>query len=501
MPLPSSPAINAGNPANLPPDTYDLDNDGDTAEPLPVDQRGFARLVGFNFDLGAVETNYAISATAGTPQSTLINTAFGTQLQATVTESGNPISGVTVTFDAPLSGASGTFPGGVTVTMVSTDGSGLATAPVFTANGTGGGPYGVVASIGSGLVTVYFSLTNTGKSNQTITFDPLSNKTFGDADFIVSATASSGLPVIFAASGNCTVTSPSPGTVHLTGAGSCTITASQPGDVTFNAAPNVAQSFSVAKGNQTITFAAIPNKTFGDANFIVNPTASSGLPVSLSASGNCTVTTPAPGTVHTTGAGTCTITAAQAGNANFNAAANVSQSFNIGKADQFITLDAIPNQTFGNPDFSVYAAASSGLIVNLVATGNCTVSGSTIHLTGAGSCTITASQGGNDNYNAAPNLSRTFTIAKANQTITFNALANKTFGDADFNVSATASSGLPVSFTATGNCTISGNTVHLTGAGSCTITASQPGNANFNAATDVPHSFTIAKANQGLSFA
>src|SRR5207237_1276758 len=98
LPLPSSPAINAGNPANLPPDTYDLDNDGDTAEPLPVDQRGFARVVGFNFDLGAVETNYAISATAGTPQSTLINTAFGTQLQATVTESGNPISGVTVTF-------------------------------------------------------------------------------------------------------------------------------------------------------------------------------------------------------------------------------------------------------------------------------------------------------------------------------------------------------------------------------------------------------------------
>src|SRR5205823_13247854 len=40
--------------------------------------------------------------------------------------------------------------------------------------------------------------------------------------------------------------------------------------------------------------------------------------------------------------------------------------------------------------------------------------------------------------------------AKANQTITFNALANKTFGNPDFNVSATASSGLSVSFSATG---------------------------------------------------
>src|SRR5204863_8825746 len=88
-----------------------------------------------------------------------------------------------------------------------------------------------------------------------------------------------------------------------------------------------------------------------------------------------------------------------------------------------------------------------------------------------------------------------FNIAKANHTITFSALSNKTFGDADFNVGATASSGLTVSFTATANCTIAGNTVHITGAGSCTITGSQAGNANFNAAANVPQTFTIAKAN------
>src|SRR5205823_6874935 len=46
----------------------------------------------------------------------------------------------------------------------------------------------------------------------------------------------------------------------------------------------------------------------------------------------------------------------------------------------------------------------------------------------------------------------------------------------------------------TGNCTISGNTVHITGAGSCTITAAQAGNANYNAAANVPQTFTIAKA-------
>src|SRR5207302_10043186 len=97
---------------------------------------------------GPVEANYAISATAGTPQSTNINTAFSTQLQAMVTESGNPQSGISVTFTAPGSGASGTFPGNVTTVNVATNGSGVATAPTFTANGTAGS-YNVIASLSS----------------------------------------------------------------------------------------------------------------------------------------------------------------------------------------------------------------------------------------------------------------------------------------------------------------------------------------------------------------
>jgi uncharacterized delta-60 repeat protein len=68
--LPGSPAINAGSSALLPTDAFDLDNDGDTAEALPVDQRGvgFARGVNNAVDIGAVEVNYTISATGGTPK-------------------------------------------------------------------------------------------------------------------------------------------------------------------------------------------------------------------------------------------------------------------------------------------------------------------------------------------------------------------------------------------------------------------------------------------------
>ncbi len=87
-------------------------------------------------------------------------------------------------------------------------------------------------------------------------------------------------------------------------------------------------------------------------------------------------------------------------------------------------------------------------------------------------------------------------VTAAGQTIGFGALVNKTFGDSDFTVSASASSGLAVSFTvgATDQCIIAGATVHLAGAGSCTVTAHQPGNASYSAAPDVAQSFGIFKA-------
>jgi hypothetical protein len=71
-------------------------------------------------------------------------------------------------------------------------------------------------------------------------------------------------------------------------------------------------------------------------------------------------------------------------------------------------------------------------------------------------------------------------VNKAGQTITFGALADKTYGDPDFTVSATGgASGNPVTFAATGNCSMAGAaTVHISGAGSCTVTASQAGNSN-----------------------
>ena len=333
-----------------------------------------------------------------------------------------------------------------------------------------------------------------GKADQQITFDALANKTIGDADFVVGATASSNLAVSLAATGNCALNG---NQIHLTGAGQCTVTASQDGDGNTNPAAPIARTFSINKAGQQITFDALANKKFGDSDFAINATASSNLAVSLAAAGNCTIN---GNQIHLTGAGQCTVTASQDGDANVNAATPVARAFSIAKIDQQITFDALAGRKVGDADFNVTATASSNLAVSLAAAGNCTLNGSQIHLTGAGQCTVTASQDGDANTNAAAPVVRTFSIAKSDQQINFEALADKKFGDADFNVTATASSNLAVSLTVAGNCTLAGNQVHLTGAGQCTITASQDGDANTNAATPVARTFSISKADQQITF-
>ena len=89
---------------------------------------------------------------------------------------------------------------------------------------------------------------------------------------------------------------------------------------------------------------------------------------------------------------------------------------------------------------------------------------------------------------------------RADQSITFDP-ADKVYGDPDFTLGATSSSGLPVSYAADGACTVVGATVHLTGAGTCTITASQAGNSVFAPAPPLAQTFSIAAAGTSTTVA
>ena len=339
------------------------------------------------------------------------------------------------------------------------------------------------------------------QATQSINFSVAAH-TYGDPDFTISATATSGLPVTFTLeSGHCTL---SGSTVHITGAGNCSIAADQAGNADYSAAPEVVDTFNINQATQSITFPTIPTHAADDPDFDPGATASSGLPVSYTASPAVTCSITAGNQVEIDGTGLCTVIASQAGNANYNPASKVSQTFSIGAGDQTITFADPSDQTYGGPDLDPGATASSGLPVSYAASpaGVCSVTaGNQVELDGTGTCTVTASQGGDSSWNAATPVSQSFAIDPAAQTITFPSIATQEYGNGDFQPGASATSGLTVSYTASGSCSITGGgDVEIDGAGSCSVTSSQPGDADYDAAANVVRTFTITKASQTIAF-
>lgn len=363
-------------------------------------------------------------------------------------------------------------------------------------------------------------------SDQTINFTstPPASATIGAADYAVAASASSGLAVVFSASaGSAGICSVSGSTVSLLGAGTCTILADQPGSAGYNPAPQAQQSFSIGRASQAISFSSMPPvpAAVGSPDYLVSASASSGLPVTFAAApasaGICTVS---GSTVSLVGAGTCSVVASQGGNAVYDPADPVQQSFTVGPGAPTLSPQTISftstapgGAVVGGPAYTVAASASSGLAVVFTiasaSAGVCTVSGATVSLVGAGTCTINANQAGNASYEPALQVQQSFSVSTpppAPQTISFTSTApgSAVYGGAPYTVTAIASSGLPVSFSAAassvGVCTVSGSTVTIVGAGTCTVNANQGGNGSYLAAAQVQQSFAVARAPQTITF-
>jgi hypothetical protein len=427
----------------------------------------------------------------------------GPSSTSVTTSPASPTFGAAVTFTATVAGSGACVdPAG---TVAFTDGgSALGSATLNAANQAAittatlaGGSHTIQATFSSSTSTCTGSsgsvATTIAKASQTISFGALGNKTVGDAPFAVSATASSGLPVTFSiAAGPATIIG---NTVTITGAGAVTVRASQAGNGNYNAATPVDQLFTVAKANQTISFGALANKTFGDPAFALNATSSSGLPVSFTiVSGPATL---AGATLTITGAGPIVVRASQAGNGNYNAAATVDQSFTVAKANQTINFGVLAHKVFGDDPFVVNAVASSGLGVSFsVVSGPALLgAGNVVTITGAGTVVIRASQSGDSNYNPATDVDRAFTVGQPGQTVTFGALGDVTYGVAPISLVASASSGLPVEFAVvSGPASIAGNVLSVTGAGTIVVRASQPGDSNIAAADPIDQSFTSLRA-------
>lgn len=241
----------------------------------------------------------------------------------------------------------------------------------------------------------------------------------------------------------------------------------------------------VTKMSQTISFPQPANPQSYQATFEVNATASSGLPVSFSVNGGCSLT----GTTvtMTSGTNTCAVTALQEGDNDYQAAPDVIRTVDAAKLDQSITFATPASPAVYDTQFSVSPTTSSGLAVTLAASGACLNSGfNVLMISGIGTCTLTASQNGDDNYNAAADVTRTVEAIKANQTITFPQSPSLVKVGSVFDINPTSSSGLTVIVTAEGACSIADNTVTASNLpGTCTLTASQAGNEFYFAAENV----------------
>jgi gliding motility-associated-like protein len=213
----------------------------------------------------------------------------------------------------------------------------------------------------------------------------------------------------------------------------------------------------------------------------------SGLPQSATAT-----TTPAGLTVDFTYDGSATIPVNAASYAvvatinDINYLGNSSGTLVIGKANQTIAFNSLPNKTYGDGDFTLSAVSGSGFSVSFVSsnTAVATVAGNTVRIVGAGTTTITASQAGDANWNAAANVTRTLTVNKATQSISFSLSVDKLLVGDELTLVATSSSGLPVLFESNDNAlaTVTGNILKGVSKGTVQIRAYHAGGQNYLAA-------------------
>ena len=430
-----------------------------------------------------------------------------------VDSGGNVITSSTAPITASI--ASGSSNATLSVTSANAS-SGVATFTGMKVNNAGGNFTLTFSS--PGLTSVTSSQFTINRTSQTITFNYTGGaKTYTSLNFGVSASTTSQLPITFTSAtplvcgvtGNASAVGGVTGAViSINGVGTCTIHADQPGNDQYSPATRQSINFSVTQAAQsTLTISSTNTSTFGNTLTLVTSGGSGSGAVSYAFVGgagtaSCTLNQ-STGAMTFGSAGTCTVKATKAGDTNFTSINSVDHVITVARAAQSTSItSAVPANPLPGGTYQVTATASSGLAPTLAIMSGlgtvCSISGSsspaTITFLTSGSCVVKASQAGNGNYlSAAVEAQQTIVVGSLNQTITFNSLANRQFGDPNSTVSVSASSGLTVSLTneTPAVCALSGRTVSILTVGRCTITANQAGNSVWSAASAVSRSFDI----------
>jgi hypothetical protein len=321
----------------------------------------------------------------------------------------------------------------------------------------------------------------------------------------LNATASSGLAVSYASSTTsiCTV---SGSTASFVAAGTCTITASQTGNATYAAATPVSQSFPVQTASttggtttvslgsaanvygifnngSTVTNGGLDTSSYAySANLLGSSLTFQGIPYALGAAGTANVAS----------ASTITLPAGSYSALNFVGTAIygpvTSQTFTVTYTDGTTSTFTQSLSDWSLPQGYTGESVASTMAYRLTSTG-AQATGQNWYLYSysfAINSAKTVKSFTLPNSRSVVVLAVTLSGAPTAQTITFNPIPSQVVGKS-LTVSATASSGLPVSFVVVpnGNCSISGNTVSFLNVGNCGVVATQAGNSAYAAAPAV----------------
>jgi len=337
----------------------------------------------------------------------------------------------------------------------------------------------------------------------------------------ISASASSGLPVtMFSQTGICTISAN--GAITGIESGYCQIVVRQSGDTTYERAQDVVRDIIVKQKSQSISLTATPaSSLLVGGTTQISASASSGLPVTMfSQTAICAVS--ANGTITGIESGYCQIVVRQGGNTTYERAQDVVRDIIVSQIRQNIVLTQTPTSAIAvGGTTSIGASASSGLPVTTYSgNGYCTLSSDGI-ITGvmsggiSGICEIGASQGGNTAYEPAQNVVRSIIVGQPrgdnNRLMQFVAvstpLASILVGGTT-NVSAYASSGLPVTYSSdAATCTVSaegivtgvrsGSLNGIISSASCDVIVRQQGNTAYAASQGAVH-ISVNQARQNI---
>lgn len=338
-----------------------------------------------------------------------------------------------------------------------------------------------------------------------ITWNQTLSAVYGDDDLALNASASSAISYDAVPPAVCMIADGNK--LRITGAGTCTVTARLAGDAGASSGAEAQKTFTVAKAPQTaLAFTSATSLAYKASLALSVAGGSTEGEVSYAhVSGGCGVN----GSIVTasSGSGTCVIRATKAGDEN-HGEVTAESIISLRKRSQTISWTNLPARLLDVVPLGLYAAVDSGLAPRFAAgpATVCEITGDdTLALKGPGTCQITASQAGDGNHEPAQDVPVSIEAGVIAQSIIWNQVLSASFGGDDIPLTASATSGLAVSYAAGPGdvCSIVSDTkIRIAGAGQCTVTASQQGDGTHGPAEPRSKVFLVAKAPQpGLSFA